>query len=484
MGASRDAYAYGTMRGGLLRVYSTSLGAINRALDVTLVVLGGMLAYQLRFGVAGVGLSTDYGLLLLVVALLVAMLFPAFGMYRSWRARGLRAPVMQALAGWTAVFALTLLLMVVFKENQRFSRIWMALWFVATGTGLVVVRLLVFSILRTLRARGHNRRRAVIVGGGAQAAKLVARCRRAGWAGFEVAAAFHSRESAGEHAAGTLEGVPLRPLSELGRFVREGGVDEVWISLPLQESAVLELVLAQLRQSTANIRYAPDLLGLFLLNRGVTEILDTPMLDLSASPMLGVDHALKRAEDVLLSLLILLLISPVMLLIAIGIKLDSPGPVLYRQHRHGWDGRQIEVWKFRSMHVHREPDGEVIQARRDDPRLTRFGALLRRTSFDELPQFFNVLQGRMSIVGPRPHAIEHNQTYVQLIEHYALRHKVKPGITGWAQVNGWRGETDTVEKMRRRVEHDLYYIEHWSLLFDLRIIALTPVRVFADRNAY
>ncbi len=484
MGASRDAYAYGTMRGGLLRVYSTSLGAINRALDVTLVVLGGMLAYQLRFGVAGVGLSTDYGLLLLVVALLVAMLFPAFGMYRSWRARGLRAPVMQALAGWTAVFALTLLLMVVFKENQRFSRIWMALWFVATGTGLVVVRLLVFSILRTLRARGHNRRRAVIVGGGAQAAKLVARCRRAGWAGFEVAAAFHSRESAGEHAAGTLEGVPLRPLSELGRFVREGGVDEVWISLPLQESAVLEPVLAQLRQSTANIRYAPDLLGLFLLNRGVTEILDTPMLDLSASPMLGIDHALKRAEDVLLSLLILLLASPVMLLIAIGIKLDSPGSVLYRQRRHGWDGRQIEVWKFRSMHVHREPDGEVIQARRDDPRLTRFGALLRRTSFDELPQFFNVLQGRMSIVGPRPHAIEHNQTYVQLIEHYALRHKVKPGITGWAQVNGWRGETDTVEKMRRRVEHDLYYIEHWSLLFDLRIIALTPVRVFADRNAY
>ena len=484
MGASRDAYAYGTMRGGLLRVYSTSLGAINRVLDATLVVLGGMLAYQLRFGVAGVGLSTDYDLVALVAALLAAMLFPAFGVYGSWRARGLRAPVMQALAGWMAVFALTLLLLVIFKENERFSRIWMALWFAATGTGLVVVRLLVFGILRTLRAHGHNRRRAVIVGGGAQAAELVARCRRAGWAGFDVAAAFHSRESAGEHAAGTLEGVPLRPLSELGRFVREGGVDEVWISLPLQESAVLEPVLAQLRHSTANIRYAPDLLGLFLLNRGVTEILDTPMLDLSASPMLGIDHVLKRAEDVLLSLLILLLASPVMLLIALAVKLGSPGPVLYRQRRHGWNGRQIEVWKFRSMHVHREPDGEVIQARRDDPRLTRFGALLRRTSLDELPQFFNVLQGRMSIVGPRPHAVEHNQAYVQLIEHYALRHKVKPGITGWAQVNGWRGETDTIDKMRRRVEHDLYYIEHWSLLFDLRIIALTPVRVFTDRNAY
>ncbi len=472
------------MRGGLLRAYSTGLGALNRALDAELAVLGGLLAYRLRFGIAGVGVSTDYGLVTLVAALLVAMLFPTFGVYRSWRARGLRAPVMQALAGWTAVFALTLLLMVVFKENARFSRIWMALWFASTGTGMVVVRLLVFGILRALRARGYNRRRAVIVGCGAQVAELAARCRSAGWAGFEVAAAFHTRESAGENEAGALEGVPLRPLSELDRFVREGGVDEVWISLPLQESAMLESVLAQLRQCTANIRYAPDLLGLFLLNRGVTEILDTPMLDLSASPMLGIDHALKRTEDVVLALLILLLASPVMLLVALGVKFSSPGPVLYRQRRHGWDGRQIEVWKFRSMYVHREPDGEVIQAQRDDPRLTRFGAFLRRTSLDELPQFFNVLQGRMSIVGPRPHAVEHNQTYGQLIEHYALRHKVKPGITGWAQVNGWRGETDTIEKMRRRIEHDLYYIEHWSLLFDLRIIALTMVRGFADRNAY
>ena len=472
------------MMGGLLRAYSTGLGAFNRTLDTALVVLGGMLAYRLRFGAAGIGLATDYGLVTLVAALLVAMLFPAFGVYRSWRARGLRAPVAQALAGWLAVFALTLLLMVAFKENERFSRIWMMLWFASTSAGLIVVRLLVFGVLRGLRARGYNRRRAVIVGSGAQAAELAARCRRAGWAGFEVAAAFHPHERAGADAAGTLADVPLRPLSELGRFVREGGVDEVWISLPLQDSAVMDSVLAQLRQSTANIRYAPDLLGLFLLNRGVTEILDTPMLDLSASPMLGIDNALKRTEDVVLALLILLFAGPVMLLVALGVKFSSPGPVLYRQRRHGWDGRLIEVWKFRSMHVHREPDGEVIQAQRDDPRLTRFGAFLRRSSLDELPQFFNVLQGHMSIVGPRPHAVEHNQAYGQLIEHYALRHKVKPGITGWAQVNGWRGETDTVEKMRRRVEHDLYYIEHWSLLFDLRIIALTVVYGFVNRNAY
>ena len=480
MGASLDAYAYGTMRGGLLRVYSTSLGAFNRALDVALVVLGGMLAYQLRFGVAAIGLSTDYDLVALVAALLTAMLFPAFGVYGSWRARGLRAPAMQALAGWLAVFALTLLLMVAFKENERFSRIWMMLWFASTGAGLIVARLLVFGVLRGLRARGYNRRRAVIVGCGAQAAQLAARCRSAGWAGFEVAAAFHPRENAREGEDCALEGVPLRPLSELDRFVREGGVDEVWISLPLQDSAGLESVLAQLRQSTANIRYAPDLLGLFLLNRGVTEILDTPMLDLSASPMLGIDALLKRIEDVLLSAIILLLASPIMLVLAIGVKLGSRGPVFYRQERVTWSGKSFRMLKFRSMPVDAESNTGATWASKDDGRATRFGALLRRTSLDELPQFINVLIGDMSIVGPRPERPMFVDQFKHQIPGYMQKHLVKAGITGWAQINGWRGNTD----LRRRIEHDLYYIEHWSLLFDLRIIALTMVRGFTDRNAY
>ncbi len=468
------------MRGGLLRAYSTGLGAFNRALDTVLVVLGGMLAYQLRFGVAGIELPADYGLVTLVAALLVAMLFPAFGVYRSWRARGWRAPVAQALASWLAVFALTLLLMVVFKENERFSRIWMMLWFAATGAGLIVVRLLVFGILRGLRARGYNRRRAVIVGSGAQAAELAARCRRAGWAGFEVAAAFHPCERAGADAAGTLADVPLRPLSELGRFVREGGVDEVWISLPLQDSAVLDSVLAQLRQSTANIRYAPDLLGLFLLNRGVTEILDTPMLDLSASPMLGIDALIKRTEDVVLSSVILLITSPFMLALAIGVKLSSRGPVFYRQDRVTWSGKSFRMLKFRSMPVDAESNTGAVWASKDDGRATRFGAFLRRTSLDELPQFINVLIGDMSIVGPRPERPMFVDQFKHQIPGYMQKHLVKAGITGWAQINGWRGKTD----LRRRVEHDLYYIEHWSLLFDLRIIALTVIYGFVNRNAY
>ena len=185
----------------------------------------------------------------------------------------------------------------------------------------------------------------------------------------------------------------------------------------------------------------------------------------------------------MLAALILILVSPLMWAIAIGVKLSSPGPVLFRQKRHGWNGHKIEVWKFRTMRIHQDPDG-VTQCRRCDSRMTPFGAFLRRTSLDELPQFFNVLQGCMSIVGPRPHAVEHNLVYRGQIKYYMLRHKVKSGITGWAQVNGWRGETDTLDKMERRIEYDLYYIEHWSLLFDLKIIFLTLFKGFTHENAY
>ena len=208
------------------------------------------------------------------------------------------------------------------------------------------------------------------------------------------------------------------------------------------------------------------------------------VLDLNASPMVGINRLVKAIEDRVLALFILLLVSPLMALIAIGVKVSSSGPVIFKQKRHGCDGKAINIYKFRTMVVHCEDDGNVTQARKCDYRVTKFGAFLRRTSLDELPQFVNVLQGKMSIVGPRPHAIAHNEHYKDQIEAYMLRHKVKPGITGWAQVNGLRGETDTLDKMKKRVEYDLYYIEHWSLWFDLAIIFRTLYTGFTDKNAY
>jgi putative colanic acid biosynthesis UDP-glucose lipid carrier transferase len=221
-----------------------------------------------------------------------------------------------------------------------------------------------------------------------------------------------------------------------------------------------------------------------LVNHGVSEVVGVPMLDLSASPIIGGRRVLKALEDIFISALILILISPLLAAIAIAVKLTSPGPVLYRQKRHGWNGEEITVYKFRSMVVHHENGGGVTQAKKNDPRITPLGAFLRRTSLDELPQFINVIQGRMSIVGPRPHAVVHNEEYKELVPGYMLRHKVKPGITGWAQIHGLRGETDTLDKMKKRVEYDLYYIENLSIWMDLKIILATMFKGFVNESAY
>jgi putative colanic acid biosynthesis UDP-glucose lipid carrier transferase len=252
----------------------------------------------------------------------------------------------------------------------------------------------------------------------------------------------------------------------------------------LKAEGKIKEIMHELRHSACTVRFVPNLHAFNLINHSITEIAGLSVLNLSVGPMEGANRVIKAVEDRILSLLILVLISPLLLLIWVTVRVTSPGPALFKQRRYGWDGKEITVYKFRTMVMHEETGELVTQATRHDPRVTRVGRFLRRTSLDELPQFYNVLQGRMSIVGPRPHAISHNELYKELIQDYMQRHKVKPGITGWAQVNGWRGETDTLEKMKKRVEYDMYYIQNWSLWFDLKIIILTIVRGFSDKNAY
>lgn len=450
----------------------------NRTTDVLLVVLSGVVAYYLRFGFDAT-FSLPYAVLLLLTTLIAIVMFPLLGVYQSWRARGLSAPAGRVVLAWASVLLVVLVLLVLTKQGATFSRLWLGQWFTLAAVLLIFSRITAFSLLRLMRKRGLNRRRAVVVGCGPLARDLIRRAREETWAGFDVTAVF---DAGGSDRA--LPDESLRPLDTLFDFVSANDIDEVWIAVPLEQTRRLRDVLESLRFSTANVRFVPDLFGLFLINHGVSQILDMPMFDLTASPMTGVNRLVKGFEDRLLSLLIVIVISPLLLALAIGVKLGSPGPVFFRQKRLGWDGKTFEIYKFRSMQVHEESAGQVVQAKRDDPRLTRIGAWMRRTSLDELPQFINVLQGRMSIVGPRPHAIAHNEAYKDQVGGYMLRHKVKPGITGWAQINGWRGETDTLEKMQRRVEHDLYYIEHWSLAFDLKIIFLTIFKGFVNKNAY
>jgi putative colanic acid biosynthesis UDP-glucose lipid carrier transferase len=248
--------------------------------------------------------------------------------------------------------------------------------------------------------------------------------------------------------------------------------------------SVVRAIFYALRNHTAELRFVPDFRDMHLLNHRMSEVAGRFAIDLSVSPMNGMARIIKRLEDIVIGGLIALIIALPCIAIAIGIKATSPGPVLFKQHRTGANGKRFKVYKFRSMAVHEEKTGVVSQATKEDPRVTRLGAFLRRTSLDELPQFYNVLQGRMSIVGPRPHALAHNEYYKELVQSYMWRHKVKPGITGWAQVNGLRGETDTLEKMERRVEYDLKYIDNWSLWLDLRIIFLTIFKGFTHKNAY
>ncbi|HEY1092140.1 MAG TPA: undecaprenyl-phosphate glucose phosphotransferase [Burkholderiaceae bacterium] len=326
-----------------------------------------------------------------------------------------------------------------------------------------------------------NRRTAVIIGTGALGAR-VARALLAGReAGVHFLGYFDDRNDGRVPADSAAQ--LLGPLTAVASYVREHAVREVYIMLPLGSQPRIVKLLEQLQSTTASLYFVPDVFGISIIQGRLQDMNGVPVVGICETPFTGTNALVKRISDVVLSLLILVLISPVLLAVAIGVKLSSPGPVIFRQRRNGLDGEEIIVYKFRSMRT--QDNGAVVkQATPDDPRITRFGAFIRRTSLDELPQFFNVLQGRMSIVGPRPHAVAHNEEYRELIKAYMVRHKVRPGITGWAQVNGLRGETRTVDKMQLRVEYDLEYLRNWSLGLDLQIIVRTIRLVLFDRNAY
>ena len=370
--------------------------------------------------------------------------------------------------------------------------------YVTGGLDMMDRRLLLYWVLATpvLQATavwiGHQfvvwhsaspqaRRPVVIVGAGPIALRLARAMRRRPDLSYDLLCIFDDRTP---DRLNLPEGVELRgPLQELPAFIDKHGVKDVFVTLPLSSQPRILNLMQMLQNTTASLYYVPDVFGVTVIQGRLEDMGGLPVVGLHLTPFSGINGLLKRASDLILASLILIFISPVLLAVALGVKLSSPGPVIFKQRRTGLDGDIIEVYKFRSMRS--MDDGAVVkQATRDDPRITKFGAFIRKTSLDELPQFVNVLQGRMSIVGPRPHAVAHNEQYRKIVRAYMARHKVKPGITGWAQVNGLRGETDTLDKMARRVEFDLEYLRNWSLGLDLLIIARTARMMFFDRSAY
>lgn len=460
---------------GLLRKHATSLSLIVRLLDVAACIIAGALAYLLRFGFDKASLQAGYPALVFIAALLILIVFPLTGLYQSWRTHPLLAPTARALMAWIIVFAVVLILLVLVKRSESFSREWLAIWFGLQAAFLMVMRLGLLGGLRWLRYHGHNRRHVALVGDSPQAKELVHNAAEALSSGFVISATFSPEV---EVADGEVGG--LRPLRDLKEYLATHAIDEVWVVLPLEQSQRLRSVRTLCSESTANVRYVPDLKDIYLLNHGVTEILGTPMIDLQASPMQGPNRVVKALEDRILATLILILITPLMLVIAIGVKLSSRGPVFYRQERVGWNGRCFQMLKFRSMRRDAESETGAMWANRDDDRANAFGRFIRRTSLDELPQFFNVLKGDMSVVGPRPERPVFVKQFKAEVPGYMQKHTVKAGITGWAQINGWRGRSD----LNKRIDHDLYYIENWSLWFDLKIIFLTVFKGFVNKNAY
>jgi putative colanic acid biosynthesis UDP-glucose lipid carrier transferase len=337
------------------------------------------------------------------------------------------------------------------------------------------------KFLRYRAALPSNLRTAVVVGAGSLGVKVSRAFQARGSAGLAFLGYFDDRTD--DRVDLAAAGQRLGSLREAAPYIREHSVHEVYITLPLGSQPRIVELLEQVQGTTASVFYVPDVFGISIIQGRLKDMNGIPVVGICETPFTGTNDLVKRISDIVLGTIILLLISPVLLVIALGVKLSSPGPAIFKQRRNGLDGGEIIVYKFRSMRA--QDDGPVVrQATKDDPRITPFGAFIRRTSLDELPQFINVLQGRMSIVGPRPHAVAHNEQYRQMIKAYMVRHKVKPGITGWAQINGHRGETDTIDKMRARVEYDLEYLRNWSLGLDLQIIARTIKLVFFDRNAY
>lgn len=445
------------------RLSSPLLPWLIRVGDALLIFCAGFLTLEFRPNWAFTyelpqDLSAYYNLIGFGALLFVLL---SNGVYQSWRGAALPSILAKVGVTWSAVVGLLLVWMFVFKLSHDFSRIWFVSWILFALLSLCAARISVYLVLRQFRRRGFNVKRVVVVGNGEAADLIKRRMHDAGWTGFQVA--HFIREVTDENLV----------------ILQKESFDEVWLALSMSEGDSLRKILFDLRHSTAAIRFVPDMFTFRLINHGVNEVMGIAMYDLSTSPMTGSNMLLKWLEDKVIATVILLLISPLMLAMSIGVKLSSPGPVFYRQERIGLNNRPFFMLKFRSMPVDTEKSG-IQWGGGSSKATTWFGRLIRRTSLDELPQFLNVLKGDMSVVGPRPERPIFVEQFKDEIPGYMKKHLVKAGITGWAQIHGWRGDTD----LHTRIEYDLYYIENWSLWLDLKIIFLTIFKGFINKNAY
>lgn len=456
-------------KSGFLKKYSSSIVFASKVVDAGIIFFTLYVFVFLRVG----AWNKDYTISALVAFFIYYSCAHFQELYRSWRGQ----PIIQELKAvfwvWLGMVFGLLSAGYLFKISDVYSRIVIAGWLLSCLLCLVTIRIGVRFFLRSARVMGLNTRSIALVGSGGSAEMAMKVVESNPWLGIVIVRRFMSDS----------EPCDFDSVSEFLSEVREQRYDQIWIAPDGYQTGRYRDLVHHLADTTASLFVIPDLLGFSMHRSDILEVAGLPIVRLFGSPFGRFNAAVKRAEDVLVACFCLALCLVPMMLIALVVKLGSPGPAFFRQHRYGIDGKLILVWKFRTMTVCQD-DGPVPQATRCDPRVTRVGAFLRKTSLDELPQFFNVLRGDMSIVGPRPHAVAHNEEYRKRVFGYMLRHAVKPGITGWAQVNGFRGEIESTEMMSKRVDHDIWYIQNWSLWLDLKIILITIFKVLNDPRAY
>jgi putative colanic acid biosynthesis UDP-glucose lipid carrier transferase len=416
----------------------------------------------------------------ILAAVTVPVTLRVFGELPLTNGRSMLVPGHGIVADWITVAGVLLFLGFLTKTSDLYSRKLLITWFLVTPFALHFAQEVARRLLYRFVSTSVIARRKVIVGlneMGLELAREIAEdpCRGVVKGFFEDRTEGRVRPAHAHPVLGSVEHV--------ARYVKQHGIHVVYITLPMTRDPRILRMLDELRDTTASVYFVPSTLPFDMIQARVDHIGSVPVLAVCETPFYGINGVLKRMTDIVISAGVLLVIWPLLVAIALAVKLTSAGPVLFRQRRCGLDGKEIVVLKFRTMTVC-EDGAQVAQAQRDDPRVTAFGAFLRRASLDELPQLFNVLAGSMSIVGPRPHAAAHNEEYRRLINGYMVRHKVRPGITGWAQVNGLRGETDSIEKMKQRIAYDLDYLNHWSLALDLRIMLRTVPLLLRDNKAY
>lgn len=455
----------------------SSSSFLLRFIDMSLIVFALLIIMQGY----NVTLNKDYLLTLAGVLLLFSYIGESLGIYRSWRL-GKFAHMCRLLIGViTICFLLIFTVMFLLKHTELYSRVIMVGWYFLTVALLFSWRMCVREIKRVRRSKGLSVEKVAIVGLTETGMSLYNEIWKHDELGFDCIGFFDDREL--KRIEGFEPKLIEGNINHVIELAKNGDIQKLYICLPLLAEKRIVDIIEQLGNTTVDVLITPDFLIKNLMHARIGNIGEVDTISVFESPVNGMKRFYKRSFDIVFSACAIVAISPVLIAVSIAVYLSSPGAIIFKQYRYGLDGRMIKVWKFRSMSV-TENSTKVTQARKGDVRITKVGAFIRRTSLDELPQFFNVLKGDMSVVGPRPHAVAHNEEYRKLVTYYMLRHKVLPGITGWAQVNGWRGETDTLDKMEKRVEFDLDYIRNWTLWWDVKIVFMTFFKGFVGKNVY